>query len=1137
MHSFVHLRGHSDYSLGLGIAKVKELVDRCAKEGMPAICLADHGNLFGSLEFSQHCLKRGIQPIIGAILRIDINTTTSKVYKEFEEILIIAKTEEGYKNLLYLVSTSFLTNDFFYPPHITLELLKEYSKGLIVLYRPAKRDFGELYLNKDHQIIRTLQEIIAEDFYLEIDRTVGYYDAKFESAVLEIAFNRDIPIVATNDIYFLNVEESKASDVLKCIYQGILLEEMGEQRNNLDNYFRSQEEMNELFWDLPEAIENTINIAKKCVVYCTNKKPRWPSFVLEGEESRTEEEILTEESRQGLEKRLQAVKYDVKRDEYYQRLEFELDIIKKMGFSGYFLIVSDLIKWSKSQRIPVGPGRGSGAGSLVAWAIEITNVDPLAFGLLFERFLNPYRISMPDFDIDFCQNRRDEVIEYVKGRYGKEKVASIITFGTFQPRAALRDVGRALNIPLVEVDRICKMVPINPANPVTLQEAIDLDIGLQQRSKNDPLIGKLLAISLQLEGVNRHVSTHAAGVVIAPKPLIEFIPLYCDKNSAMPVVQYSLKYIEDAGLVKFDFLGLKTLTVIDDTCQLVLSNRGVNIDIDDIPLDDEMTYKLLTEGKTTAIFQFEGVGMREAMKKLKPDKIEDLIALGSLYRPGPMDNMYTYINRKHGLEQAAYLHPKLEEILKETYGVIVYQEQVIMIAQHLAGYTTGEADLLRRAMGKKIKDEMQASRNTFIQGAVHNGISEELAEEIFNLIDKFASYGFNKSHATAYAIVAYQTAYLKAHYTLEFFVTAINSELNDTEKLNLLVVDAKNHGIKILPPDINHSKTFFCIEDGGIRFGLGAIKNVSVKAIEEIVKIREDKGSFSSIDDFIKSNIVDIINKRMLENLSKAGAFDCLERNRRKICDNVPYIIRWMENEKESTRKTQGSLFDDLYCEELAISLPETPMWSFQEELLKEFEAVGFYIGIHPIEEYLVRLTKIGVVMGSDLIMMASEKSIKVSIAGAITSKRIKSSNRGRYAFLQLSDHTGITDISIFDEKLLVQYESQNLLQIGTKILAKVEVRRDESGLRITVENMEFLDEAMSKVKVLYTVAIRDLEDIEKLKSCICEDEEVGMPMRVVVRFDDGYDVYLKSIKPILVDPSQLQSLRRLGVIEVLSEE
>ncbi len=809
---FIPLRNHTTYSLCKGAIKVADLVNTAASEKLPALGIMDCQNLFAALEFSSTCKKAGIQPIIGCEILVNLGDNSNKnlsnldIEKSLSVLPLIARNQEGYENLMYLVSHSFLNRQNGISPNVSFELLKEKSAGLIALSGGVLGAIGKMLLenqdNKAQELTKELAQIFADNFYIEITRHKTKNEESIEEKFIELAFKNSLPLVATNDVYFLTDQMHEAQDILSCIGEGTTFFEANRKKFSSQQYFKNQKTLEELFCDIPEAIENTVNIAKKCHVMAFERPPTLPRF--SNEPNFDEAQELKNQAYQGLELRLLrkfeleeiSAEQQIKiREEYFARLDFELSVITKMNFCGYFLIVSDFIKWAKNNQIPVGPGRGSGAGSIAAWSLQITDLDPIRFGLLFERFLNPDRVSMPDFDIDFCQSRRDEVIDYVQNKYGKDYVAQIITFGKLQARAVLKDVGRVLQMPYNQVDRICKLIPFNAIEAVTLEKAIEMDKDLQQAIKDDPQVTKLVDIGLKLEGLNRHASTHAAGVVIGDKPLNQICGLYNDEGSSMPAVGYSMKYAESAGLVKFDFLGLKTLTTIFEAVKLIEKTRGIKIDISNIRLDDEQTFKMLATGDSIGVFQIESSGMRSVLRQMKADKIEDIIALISLYRPGPMDNIPTYIRRKHGTEPINYPHPLLENCLKETYGVIVYQEQVMEIAKVLAGYSLGAADLLRRAMGKKIKEEMDQQRAIFTEGAMKNGVPEKQAGEIFDLVDKFAGYGFNKSHAAAYALISYQTAFLKAHFLPEFLTASINLEIDNTDKINIFLQVAKSHKI------------------------------------------------------------------------------------------------------------------------------------------------------------------------------------------------------------------------------------------------------------------------------------------------------------------------------------------------------
>ncbi|MEK9685641.1 MAG: DNA polymerase III subunit alpha, partial [Rhodospirillaceae bacterium] len=909
-----------------------------------------------------------------------------------------------------------------------------------------------------------LSELFPGRFYIELMRHGMPEEEITERGFLELAYSENLPLIATNNCFFADESMFEAHDSLLCIAQGVHVDFKERRRLTASHRFRSPEEMEELFQDIPEAINNTLVVARRCGFMPEERNPILPKFPIS--DGMGETEYLRIAALDGLKRRLEAD--TAKRGElegYYKRLDFELSVIKSMGFSGYFLIVADFIQWAKSREIPVGPGRGSGAGSVVAWALTITDLDPLRFGLLFERFLNPERVSMPDFDIDFCQDRRDEVIRYVQEKYGTDKVAQIITFGKLQARAVLRDVGRVLGIPYGYVDKICKLVPFNPAKPPTLAEAIESEPELKRLRDTDDQIQRLLDIGLKLEGLFRHASTHAAGVVIGDRPLEQLVPLYRDPRSEMPATQFSMKYAEAAGLVKFDFLGLKTLTVINRAVALI-RKTGSDLNISSLPLDDRKTFDLLASGNTVGVFQLESAGMRDVLRQLKPDKFEDIIALVALYRPGPMDNIPKYIACKHGKEKPDYLHEDLKDVLKETFGVMIYQEQVMQIAQILAGYSLGGADLLRRAMGKKIKSEMEAQRNTFVDGAVSRGIDKAQAESIFEQVDKFAGYGFNKSHAAAYALIAYQTAWLKANHPVEFFAASMTLDLGNTDKINVFRQELERLDIKLLQPDVNYSLDVFGVEYGdnglgSVRYALAAVKNVGLQAMGELLSERETHGFFRSALDMAKRLGSRVANKRMLENLIRAGALDGLEPNRRKLFDDVDRLVRAAASAENERRSGQVSLFGtDMHPEIIEKEGSNVSDWPLMERLDQEFDAIGFYLSSHPLDSYGMALERIGVIPTENL----STNSIgtRPKLAGVVIRKQERTSSRGnRFAFLQISGSSGVFEVVLFSELLS---QSRDLLEPGKVILLTCEVRGDDrEGLRLTAVAIEDLDAAIAR--------------------------------------------------------------------------
>lgn len=1114
---FIHLRMRSPYSLLRGAMRIGDALKLCKKYQMPALAITDHDNLFGSLEFSEYAMKDGVQPIVG--------TTISLVPMDAElqsggrmvpdELLLLAKNEMGYTNLLRLSSLSYTDPAGGHAPLLTYDTLAGHADGLIALSAGHYGGIGRALLAQRsaeaERVARWLKERFGDRFYIELMRHGLAPEKQIEPGLLELALSLDIPLVATNHIYFATPDMVSAHDALLCVNEGRYISEDDRTRLNDQHYFKSPEDMKRLFADIPEAIANTIAIAQRCAVISPSRQPILPGFSAKTADGAVlnESEALADRARGGLEARLQKHVFSADMDEqtreriarpYRERLEYELDVIITMKFPGYFLIVSDFITWAKEHQIPVGPGRGSGAGSLVAWALLITDLDPLKFGLIFERFLNPERVSMPDFDIDFCQDRRDEVIAYVQQKYGQDHVAQIITFGKLQARAVLRDVGRVLQMPYGQVDKICKLVPNNPANPVTLEEAIKLEPQLRHMMDEEEAVAHLVSIALQLEGLYRHASTHAAGVVIADRPLDALVPVYRDPKSTMPVVQYSMKYAEAAGLVKFDFLGLKTLSVLQTTVNL-LGKRGIEVDLSALPDDDATTYALLARGDTVGVFQFESAGMQDALRKLRPDSLEDLIALGALYRPGPMDNIPAYIAVKHGKQKPDYLHPMLTEVLKETYGVIIYQEQVQKIAQVMAGYTLGGADLLRRAMGKKIKSEMDAQRELFVQGAERNGVSSQQASEIFDLVAKFAGYGFNKSHAAAYAVIAYQTAYLKANYPVEFLAASMAYDMHNTDKLNIFRQEAQRFGIRVLPPDVNRSSVLFDVEmhEGAlaIRYALAAVRNVGHQAMSELVKERQENGPYKDMFDFVNRLDAAAMNRRQFEHLIMAGAFDHLSPNRHQLMTSVDMLMNMNASATRDRASQQTSLFGDaMPMATSGANLPSCDEWPMLEKLNHEYGAIGFYLSAHPLESYAELLASAGVVPVAELPKKLSSAYAPVKVAGIVTGKKTKISPKGKFAFVQLSDASGIIEISVFDERLLSS--AATLLETGSMVVIRADGKQDEGGARLIAQEISALDQVQSaKRNAQLTIMCSHASELEKLKELLGPSEEAGVRIRL----------------------------------------
>ncbi len=1141
---FVHLRVHTSYSLSEGAILPEQIGPICAKNDMPAVAVTDSGNLFGLLEVAIYCKKYGVQSIPG--IEANFATGTEKQNANHSKLILLAQNETGYKNLLQISSDSFLNGQDHTKPSIDIENLKKHSEGIICLTGGHNGVLDTLIranqIDAAQKILAEFKDIYRDRLYIELNRVEQEKQASTELVLLELAEKNNIPLVATNNVLFDTEEMHEAQDILMCIAAGAFQADENRKKFSAQHYFKSQQEMAELFADIPEALENTVNIALRCSYMAQERKPMLPKFPTLG--GRGDDEEIWDVSFKGLCKRLGIAEDDNRIKEsmkpYFDRLEYEVRVICEMGFQGYFLIVSDFIRWAKASNIPVGPGRGSGAGSVVAWAMEITNLDPLRFGLLFERFLNPERVSMPDFDIDFCQERRSEVIDYVQKKYGNDKVAQIITFGKLQARAVLRDVGRVMQIPYFKVDRICKMIPFNPIDPITLDKAIAMDPELQRERKSDEVIAQLLDIGLKLEGMHRHASTHAAGVVIGSDSLSEIVPLYSDNRASIPTTQYSMKYCEAAGLVKFDFLGLKTLTLIQKTVEMVAANEGIKIDIDTVTYDDAPTFKMLAEGKGIGVFQMESAGMRDSMRKMRLDSIEDIIALISLYRPGPMENIPSYIACKLGKKKPDYLHPSLQAVLKETYGVIIYQEQVMQIAQILGGYSLGGADLLRRAMGKKIKSEMDDQRGKFVAGAVEKKIDKQKAEDIFDLVAKFAGYGFNKSHAAAYAVIGYQTAYLKANFPAEFLCSCMNQELTNTDKLLMFREESRKMGIQILPPDINKSDSHFKVEklaDGtkAIRYAIGALKNVGDAAMLEMQKEREANGPFKDIDDFVSRVPASVMNKRQIESLAGCGAFDSIYHNRRQLFEEAALLTKFNQAIIEEKTSSQESLFGGVAeVTNPKIKLKDIQEWNENDKILKEFESIGFYLDNHPASNILKILPTDRFILIQDLedripITIKEEtregswskketylNAIKTFLIG-VPNRVVQRATAGRrFAFFSLSDPTGMVEINIFDDDLI--NSARDLLEGNRPIVVLVEARKDEGGIRLIAEEIIGIDAYLKTLRGKVEIKLKETQlagdTVSKIKTILAndngEDADIILPVSIDIQTTNNFNVKLE---------------------------
>jgi DNA polymerase III subunit alpha len=1087
---FVHLHVHSAYSLLEGALTIARLAELAKKDRQPALALTDTDNMFGALEFSEKMASSGIQPIIGCALGVDFGDQDNRggtIGQDFARLVLLAAREDGYRSLMRLCSRAYLGTELTERPHIKLAWLAEESKGLIALTGgpsgPLDTAIGAGQSTLALARCEELQRLFGDRLYVELQRHGMAAERAAEPALVDLAYTRGIPLVASNEPLFATRDDYEAHDALSCIAEGRLVADGDRRQLTPEHRFKNRAEMAAIFADLPEALTATVEIAERCAFRPRTLAPILPRFSADqGEGAAVQEGNEAEELRRaavaGLELRL--ARYPLapghSAEDYRDRLAFELGVIGSMKYAGYFLIVADFIQWAKAQGIPVGPGRGSGAGSLVAYALTITDLDPIRFGLLFERFLNPERVSMPDFDVDFCQDRRDEVIRYVQEKYGRDQVAQIITFGTLQARGVLRDVGRVLQMPYGQVDKLCKLVPQNPTNPITLKRAIDDEPRLQAERDRDPVTRRAFDIAQKLEGLTRHASTHAAGIVIGDRPLSELVPLYRDPKSLMPVTQFNMKWVEPAGLVKFDFLGLTTLTVLELAVKLV-KLRGIDIDLSGLPLDDAKSYEMLARGDTVGVFQVESAGMRRALIDMRPDRFEDIIALVALYRPGPMANIPTYCARKHGNELPDYIHPKLEPILRETYGVIVYQEQVMQAAQVLSGYTLGEADLLRRAMGKKIRSEMLAQRDRFVSGAVAQAVDRGRAEAIFELLERFADYGFNKSHAAAYALVAYQTAYMKANHPVEFLAASMTLAMGNTDKLAEFRAEAERLSIKVEPPSINRSGVEFDVEGSTIHYALAALRGVGRQAVESIVAARDGR-PFRDLADFAHRINPRAVNKRVLESLIAAGAFDVIEKNRARTLAAADAILATAQRTHEDAAIGQSELFGGAAAP-TPIVLPAIDNWLPAERLQREYDAVGFFLSGHPLDDYAAALKRLRVQSWVEFSRAVKAGAGAGRAAGTVVARTERRTKNGtKMGIIGLSDPSGQYEAVLFAEGL-AQY--RDLLEPGTAVLLflTAEVQGDE--VRARIQSVEPLDQAAAKMQKGLRVFLRDEAPLESV--------------------------------------------------------
>lgn len=1115
---FVPLRIFSSYTMLDGAIEPKEIAKRAAKRGFPAAALTDRNGLYAAMAFSDAAFGEGVQPVIGTMLGVARPDLPEGVAPMVDWLALYAQNERGYDNLCELVSRAHLDRPIDLAPHVDLATLARFTDGLIALTAGGEgtlvRLFAEDQPARALAYAEQLSALFGDRLYVEISRRGNEVEERAEAALIDLAYDKDLPLVATNPCCFAEQGFGPAHDAMLCIANSTYVESEDRPRSSPDAWMKPAEEMKALFADLPEAIANTLVVAQRCAVAAPKRKPILPSLAGDRE---GEAAMLRERSHAGLDARLKRIAElatepleDGWQENYRKRLDFELDVIIQMGFPGYFLIVADFIQWAKSNDIPVGPGRGSGAGSVVAWALTITDLDPLQLGLLFERFLNPERVSMPDFDIDFCETRRGEVIRYVQEKYGRDQVAQIITFGKLKARAVLKDTGRVLQMSYGQVDRLAKLVPNHPTDPWTLKRAIDGVAELHREYANDNQVRHLLDLAMQLEGLPRHSSTHAAGVVIGDRPLSQLVPLYRDPRSDMPVTQFDMKYVEGAGLVKFDFLGLKTLSVLKRAVQL-LQKRGIHVDLDALSWDDEAVYALLQKGDTVGVFQLESEGMRRTLSAVRPTNFGDIIALVSLYRPGPMDNIPSFGRRKQGTEAIDYPHPLLEPILAETYGIFVYQEQVMQAAQVLAGYSLGGADLLRRAMGKKIKAEMDAQRATFVEGcANHNQIPADRANALFDLIDKFAGYGFNKSHAAAYALLAYQTAWLKAHYPHEFFAASMAYDIHQTDKLAIFCDDMRRMQVRVLPPDINHSQADFDVEvdeDGpAVRYALAALKSVGEGAMERLVAERDAGGAFTRLDDLAHRVDPRLINKRQLETLAAAGAFDAIEPNRAGVHAVAETILAVAARTHDARISGQGGLFGDAEPAGDAIKLPTSARWSMSERMEQEKEAFGFYFSAHPVDRH-AHLAKSH---GARLYTALAELAIPddgtragATMAVLVEDARWRTSARGkRYLMATLSDQSGQFVATCFDDAVAADLEEA--ARAGGCGLATVELDRrpGEETPRVTVKRLQPFETLASQARFVIEVAVTSAAALPALAAVL--EHQRGARGEVLLRAPVG---------------------------------
>jgi DNA polymerase-3 subunit alpha len=1122
-----------------GAMEPKTIAARAAQLGFPAVALTDRNGLYGSMPFSDACFAKGVQPIIGAMLGVARPSEIAGC-ATIDWIALLAKDEQGYANLCKLVSAAHLDRPVEEEPHVEFAKLDGLSEGLIALSAGSEGAIARL-LADGHQptaeaYLDRLQMLFPDRLYIEISRRRDQIEEAAEEGLIELAYARNLPLVATNPAAYLDLGFHAAHDAMLCIANSAYVESVDRISSPSEGWLKDGLLMAELFADLPEALANTAVIAQRCAVAAPQRRPILPRL------SQDEDEQLRNDARIGLEARLKGRGAD-ELERYSERLEYELDIITGMGFAGYFLIVADFIKWAKTNDIPVGPGRGSGAGSVVAWALTITDLDPLALGLLFERFLNPERVSMPDFDIDFCETHRDKVISYVQRKYGRDRVAQIITFGRLKARAVLKDTGRVLQMSYGHVDRLAKMIPNHPTDPWTLERSLNGISELAAEYKSEPEVRRLFDLAMKLEGLPRHASTHAAGVVIGDRPLDELVPLYRDPRSDMPVTQFDMKYVEAAGLVKFDFLGLKTLSVLKEG-QGLLAEQGVEVDYSALPWDDPEVFELLQRGDTVGVFQVESEGMRRTLSAVKPTVFEDIIALNALYRPGPMDNIPMFGRRKNGHESIEYPHPLLESILKETYGIFVYQEQVMQAAQILAGYSLGSADLLRRAMGKKIQSEMDAQRATFVDGcAKYNNIPDAKANELFDLIDKFAGYGFNKSHAAAYALLTYQTAWLKAHHRAEFYAASMSFDLALTDKLAMFVEDMRRCEVECLPPDVNASNAHFIVNSGSVRYALGALKGVGEKAMQSLVDERENGGPFKGLEDFAARVDPRLLNRRQLESLAGAGALDSIMGDRAAVFAAAETILAHAASAHEQKTSGQAGLFGVNSAEAAPIRLPRDASWTLAQRMAAEREAFGFYYSAHPVDSARHLLAAYKVRLFADLadVRIAEGERVGSTMAGLVEETRWRTSAKGRrYMMATLSDPSGQFIATVFDDEATAALETAAKDGLCGLLTVELDRRAGDENPRVTIKRFQALTELAKRTRLQMTIRVADEQVADRLARELTDARGGNGALRFVVPISLGREAMILIGRDYALDAELAARIERIagqGAVELSALE